>query len=142
VRRPCRFLAALSHDRAFFRVVFAHERFCHPQNTPASRWVRRAEDHADAILLGSRSRRLREELGNLDAQRAREAHERLERWVRIRGRASAEDSFESGNRFDGYARACCELGLSESGFKAELSDVICQSSRYVGQFAVSQTPAR
>jgi len=41
-----------------------------------------------------------------------------------------------------HARARCKLCLSKSSLKAKLSDVIGQSSGYVGQFAVSQTPAR
>lgn len=74
-----RVLASLARDGwTLFGVILTHERLGDTQHAPARRRIRRAEDHADAILLGARSRRLREELRNLDTQRAREAHQCLE----------------------------------------------------------------
>jgi hypothetical protein len=114
-------------------MLFADECFGHPEYPPACRGVRGAKNHADAVVLRSRARRLGQELGNLDAKRVGEAHQSLERRIRVRGRAAAEDSLESCDGFDRHSSSRCKLCLGEPRFEAELLDVICESVRNVGQ---------
>lgn len=61
---------------------------------------------------------LPEEPGNGDVERRREPHERVERRVAVRARATAEHALEPSDGFDGDAGALRELGLGEAELDA------------------------
>jgi hypothetical protein len=124
--------ATFARGRLLFRVVLAHERFCHSEDAPTRGGVSRSQDHADAFLALPRTRRLGKQLRDLDAERAGEAHQGFERWIRVRGGAPAQDALQAGNGLHGHASPRRELCLRQTGLEAQLPYMIGQSGRYVG----------